>query len=111
KQMILEEVRYAEELDPDFLKALISNDPEIKQMLDEFYKNTYLPALIEFFDQGRKEGYVNPDISNEALIAYMNIFKDGFRPDILNDREQNPRLAKEMITLFFYGLLEKRPES
>ncbi|HET7628576.1 MAG TPA: TetR/AcrR family transcriptional regulator [Bacillales bacterium] len=110
KQLIVKEAKYAETINPDFLQAMMSDDPHIQQLFNNFYEKIYVPALMTFFDEGRKAGYVKQDISNEALLIYMNILKDGMRPEMFSDQQQNVRLSKELIELFFYGLLEKKTE-
>jgi AcrR family transcriptional regulator len=58
----------------------------------------------KLFDQGRKEGKVNPQISNEAAL----IFLDMYVSYVLNpsyDAVKFNHHAEELIHLFYYGIM------
>jgi len=94
-------------MDPDFLKSMMSEDPILRQMAEDFTKNKYIPLLLELIEKGRKEGYIHHHISNEAILIYINMFREGKRSNGLFDIEYSRSLFKELVTLFFYGIFGK----
>lgn len=95
-------------LSPEFLESLVSNDPEITEFVEDFYNNKILPSILEFIEEGRNNGYINNNISTEAILLYLNIFREGTEtPEVLGGQQENARLSKELSTLFFYGILGK----
>lgn len=92
---------------PDFLQAMKSEDPLIRQIAEDFTKNKYIPLIFKLIEKGREEGYIHHHISNEAIWIYINMFREGKRSDTLLKFEQSRDLLKELVTLFFYGIFGK----
>ncbi|MBE0466900.1 MAG: TetR/AcrR family transcriptional regulator [Candidatus Desulforudis sp.] len=110
EKFISEKTRDLAALNPDFLKSIMSEDPAIKEMVEDFAKYRFIPLMLNFIEKGKNDGYINKSISTEAILLYINIFKEAKRSDMLLDQEQNQRLFKELATLFYYGLLGKPRE-
>ena len=75
---------------------------------DEVYKKV-IKGFQNIFDEGKKEGIFHASISTEAIMNYMEIFQYYFinNPSIIEEFDSNPLLAKEIFSLFFYGLMER----
>ncbi|WP_243292938.1 TetR/AcrR family transcriptional regulator [Bacillus sp. FJAT-47783] len=108
KNLIFEKAAYIETVDPDFLQKLMSNDPEIKKIVDEMYQKA-MPLLVQLFEEGKREGYIDETISTETLLMYVNMFKHaGNQYQLFDSPEKNAQITKEIGQLFFYGLLKKK---
>lgn len=94
-------------MDPDFLRSMESDDPVIRQITEDFTKDKYIPLLLKLIEKGREEGYIQHDISNEAILIYINMFREGKRSASLLNLEQSRDLFKDLVTLFFYGIFGK----
>ena len=94
-------------MNPDFLKSMKSEDPIIRQIAEDFTKNKYIPLILTLIEKGREEGYIQHHISNEAILIYINMFREGKRSEALLNIEQSRDLFKELVTLFFYGIFGK----
>lgn len=94
-------------MDPDFLRSMKSEDPTIRQIAEDFTKNKYIPLILKLIEKGREEGYIQHHISNEAILIYINMFREGKRSDALLNLKQSRNLFKELVTLFFYGIFGK----
>ncbi|MDF2890076.1 MAG: hypothetical protein K0R80_443 [Clostridia bacterium] len=94
-------------LNSEFLKSIMSEDPAIRQMAEDFTKNKFIPLMLRLVEKGRAEGYINHNISNEAILLYINMFREGKRSNAFLDLEQSKQLFKEVVTLFFYGIMGK----
>lgn len=97
-------------LDPDFLKSMMSEDPVIRQMAEDFTKNKFIPLMFRLIEKGKGEGYIGDDISNEAILVYIHMFREGKHSNIFSNLEQSRHLFKELVTLFFYGIMGKPPD-
>jgi len=96
----------AKNLHPEFILLAVSKDPEIRNFLQDFYKNKSLPMLMEIIQQGREEGYVEQGISTKTILFYISMFWDILnRPEIAAEEDRCIQL--ELATLFFYGLMGK----
>ncbi|MFT9496726.1 hypothetical protein [Anaerosolibacter sp.] len=61
--------------------------------------------MLKLIEKGREEGYIHHNISNEAILMYINMFRAGKHTDTFLDLGQSRQLFKELVTLFFYGIL------
>jgi len=94
-------------LDPDFLESIMSEDPIIRQMAKDFTQNKFIPLMLRLIEKGKEEGYIHHNISNEAILRYINMFRRGKNSDEFLDLKENKQLIKELATLFFYGVMGK----
>jgi len=108
KKLIFEKAAYIETLNHEFLMKVISSDPEIQTVVDNIYKKS-IPIMVNLFEEGKREGYIDPNISNETILMYVNLFKQAMNQFQFSDvPEKNSQLTKEFGQLFFYGLLNKK---
>ena len=85
----------------DFMKDYASGNSYVEKL----YVEEALPLYIEFFQQGRKEGFIDPTISDEAILFYLQMFREYMqRSDVA---EKVLPIADELTKLFFYGLRGK----
>jgi AcrR family transcriptional regulator len=93
----------------DFMKAMISEDPEIRQVVNEVYMKEIMPVIAEFYEEGKRQGYINPELSTESIIRYMLIVRSGMAAEsvLSDDPEQNRRMMQELSPLFLYGIMGK----
>ncbi|HQE06214.1 MAG: TetR/AcrR family transcriptional regulator [Tepidanaerobacter sp.] len=94
----------------EFIQTILVKYQDMKQFIDDYYKNKAIPLMIRLIDKGRREGYINRDISNEAFLFYIGIFKE-----TINQYELISKLSKsamqELSSLFFYGILGEKPSN
>ena len=50
----------------DFMQTLISEDPEIRHLVDSVYLTDMRQMIIDFYEEGKAQGYVNPELSAET---------------------------------------------
>ncbi len=104
EKIIFNKKETAKGLHPEFIQSVVSKDPEIKKFVEDFYKNKSLPMVMEIIEQGRREGYINNNISNETILFYMGMFWEVVnRPELF--LEENKSIQLELSELFFYGIV------
>ena len=60
--------------------------------------------VMEIIEQGRREGYINNNISNETILFFMGMFWEAVnRPELF--LEENKSIQLELSELFFYGIV------
>ncbi|MFC1972459.1 TetR/AcrR family transcriptional regulator [Chloroflexota bacterium] len=93
----------------EFIQTVISEDPEIRDFVDSFYLTEIRQMIIDFYEEGKKQGYVNPKLSSESIMRYMLIVRSGmFTESVLSeDPELNRQLMQELTPLFLYGIMGK----
>ncbi|MCX5999992.1 MAG: TetR/AcrR family transcriptional regulator [Chloroflexi bacterium] len=62
-------------------------------------------SLLEFVKEGRQQGNVRSDLSDEAVITYIKFFQQGISSNLgIRDRiSRDSKLAHDLFSLFMYG--------
>ena len=96
----------------EIMQTLISEDPTIRQLVDSVYQVELTPYVIEFYEEGKRQGYVNPELPTETIMHYSEIIRRGMAAEssLSEDPEYNRKLMQELTPLFLYGILGK-PEA
>lgn len=99
-------------LPPEF--AILGNDAHfkptgaIRDYLEQFYQNKTLPFFEKLIEQGKKEGYIDPSISMEAAMVYIQLFKEALaRPGFL--RQASESMLLDLNRLFYFGFIGRSP--
>jgi len=105
ERMIFDTAKYATLLNPEFLKEIMSDSPEMRDVIEEMTA-AYMPEVIQFIESGKADGCIDDELSTESIMVYLNLMREvGYRILIFNEKEKNERLFKDLTRLFFYGLL------
>ena len=93
----------------EFMQAIISEDPEIRHIVDSVYLAEIRQMVINFYEEGKKQGYVNPEMSTETIMRYMLIVRSGMAAESIlsEDPERNRKIMQELAPLFLYGIMGK----
>jgi len=97
----------------ELLQTIISEDAEIRQLVESVSRTEITPYIIEFYEEGKRQGYINPELSTGTIMYYSDILRGGMaaKSSLTEDPEHNRRLLQELIPIFLYGLLGKpRPD-
>lgn len=61
--------------------------------------------FLELIREGKKQGEVTPDLSEEAFSIYFKSVMDIFTDPHLHYRFHNdPKLLRDLLSLFMYGI-------
>lgn len=93
------------ESDPGYSDVEIMNNPQFKQLSDSLLEQVR-EQFLGFIKEGKKQGYVNPDISDEAIEAYVEIFMQGINanPELHARTHHNRKLFHDLLLIMLYGL-------
>ena len=82
----------------------LQNDPEIKRIRMEAQEKM-IALMLGLIEEGRQQGQVNPELSEEALRIYFTIFMDVFtHSEFQRQYSRRPNLVDELGSLMLYGL-------
>jgi len=93
----------------EFMQTIISEDPEIRQYIDSVYMVEIRQAINDFYEEGKRQGYVNPELSTETIMRYILIVRSGMAAESIlsEDPEHNRKMMQELTPLFLYGIMGK----
>jgi AcrR family transcriptional regulator len=113
EMIIFDKTEIARQYNAEFLQTIISSDPELRQFVDSIFENRIFRLMSDFFREGRRQGYVNPDLSDETMILYQRIFRQGVTsyPGLLEAVERDKSLLPQLSYLYLYGIMGRRDEA
>jgi AcrR family transcriptional regulator len=90
----------------ELLRTIASEDPVIRQHVEAVYRTEIIPYMIEFWEEGKRQGYLNPDISTETIMRYSELVRNGLAAEsvLSDDPDHNRRWLEEMAPIFLYGI-------
>ena len=93
----------------EFMQTIISEDPEIRHIIDSVYLAEMRQMIINFYEEGKRQGYVNPELSTETIMRYMLIVRSGMAAESIlsEDPEHNRKMMQDLTPLFLYGIMGK----
>jgi len=85
----------------------LHNDPQIRR-IRESAQDKMTQLVMELVAEGKRNGQVNPALSDEALAIYFSLFMDVFiRPSYQMQFHQNSKLLSDLGSLMLYGLIKQ----
>lgn len=63
-------------------------------------------SFREFIKEGKEQGNLRSDLSDEAIIIYIKFFQQGIsnNPGIHDKMHRNVKLSQDILSLFMYGI-------
>ena len=91
----------------EFALFLSSDDPYIRHFLESDYMQKATALIFRFFDEGRRQGNVNPDLKTESIIRFTELIRKGLNAEneLAADPDYTLNLVKELTPLVLYGIL------
>lgn len=104
--IVLDKTKIVSQFQGELMQTAIQNDPEIQQFIESMWQQEVSQLTVDFLREGKEEGYINPSLSDEAILVYFEILRKGVQAgfNIPAKMERNPQLLRELMSLFVYGL-------
>ncbi|PTM57767.1 TetR/AcrR family transcriptional regulator [Desmospora activa] len=95
----------AKNIEQDLYRANI-DDTVIQAYIEECYQTKTIPFFKKLVDQGKKEGVIDPHLSLESVLLFIQMFKEAFaRPGFF--AHATPAMLRDIEHLLYYGLIGK----
>lgn len=93
----------------EIIEKLISQDKRIAPFLDRLFEAEIKPLWKKILADGKEQGYIEPDLDDEALFVYLDVLQAGFRarPELVQGFKENMGFIEQLTRLMFYGFLKK----
>ncbi|MCC3357852.1 TetR/AcrR family transcriptional regulator [Bacillus sp. REN16] len=106
KQIIFEKGIAVTQISDKFFRDFMKDYASGQSYIEEVYLKEALPLLTSLFDEGKQQGYIDPAISNESILFYMQMFQEFMQREDTTKRIFP--IAEDLTKLFFYGIAGKR---
>jgi AcrR family transcriptional regulator len=83
----------------------LRSDPEITQSRDAIGMEIE-NSFREFIKEGKEQGNLRSDLSEEAIITYIKFFQQGIsnNPGFRDKMHRDVKLSQDLLSLFMYGI-------
>lgn len=105
KSIIFDKKMVANQINEDFFNHFMKEYTREDSYIKQFYKEKTLPGLIKLFNEGKEQGYVDKNLSDEAILLYIQMFADYMRREEVY--EAILPLTEDLTKIFFYGVAGK----
>lgn len=87
----------------------IRSNPVLKGLIDSVTEKQF-DLFLELIAEGKRQGYLNSDLSEEAVRTYFGIIIQGMKTDsqIHNKILHNPKLFHDLLLLILHGFGKTR---
>lgn len=68
--IVFDKTEIARQYNEEFIQRVVSNDPEIQQFINSMWEGKVNQMMIDFFEEGKRQGYVTPELSQETILLY-----------------------------------------
>ena len=93
----------------ELVQTALSSDPELQLFIENIWQKEVNQLMLRFYEEGKRQGDINPELSQKSILAYTAIFRNGLmaNPDISAELGQNTEFVRELISIYLYGLIGK----
>lgn len=102
-------VDLASELNNEILTKIVTQDATVAPLIDALYETEIRPLWFAILADGKKQGYIDKKLDENALFIYLDIVKAGLsaRKDLAQSLTDNPTLIEQITRIFYNGVLKK----
>lgn len=106
ERIIFEKGFAVDQISERFFEDFMEDYASGKSYVEELYITEALPLYMKFFNEGREAGFIDPSISDEAILFYLQMFREYMqKKDVAKNIHA---IADDLTKLFFYGLSGKK---
>jgi hypothetical protein len=98
EKMVTISLQSADSVEGNLYQSELLKDPSVHNFLEEYANNKTIPLLMKLIEQGKREGHLDNDITNESILMYINSFNGMLQGNLSN------KARIDLGKLFFYGL-------
>lgn len=112
EQIITREMDISDRLSPDFIASISDGNPDIQTYYATFTEERGIPFMLRFINEGKEAGCIDPSLTEESVIFYIGMYyRELLRhPELYDNEEKKIQFTKDMLQLFFYGLMGKNSQ-
>jgi AcrR family transcriptional regulator len=108
KQIIFNKKETANHIHENFYQYFMKEYIDGNSYIEKLYEEKTIPFFMELFKEGKEQGHVDPQLSNEAIIFYIKMLKEYMqRKDVYSAILP---LTEDITKILFYGIIGKKDE-
>ncbi|MBS4201891.1 TetR/AcrR family transcriptional regulator [Bacillus sp. FJAT-49732] len=106
KRIIFNKKEAASNIHEDFYQYFMKEYAEGMSYMENLYAEKAFPRFIDLFNEGKEHGYIDPALSNEVILFYIQMMMEYMqREDVY---QKVLPMTEDLMKLLFYGIMGKR---
>lgn len=106
KRLIFRKKEASDVINFEFYENFMKDFSAGGSFVENLYLKDAIPIFMEFINEGKEKGYVDPNLPNEAIILYLQLINIGMQREEFH--EQLLQYTEEITKLVFYGIVGER---
>lgn len=109
EKLLAERFNYFKSFSSHFVMESIQNNDFTKKCMDGEVHKRVKDGIINLFEEGKKEGFIDGSITLQGMEIYMEIIQYYFvnKPSVIEKFDKNPELGKEIFSLFCNSFIKR----
>lgn len=105
--MMLQKSDSLDHVNFSLIKQAFAYDPDEITRVDTSYEEKKKHLYTQFFEEGRRKGFIHPDVSTDAIMLHRNALRALVlsNPRILTELEHNRDLLKGYMQILQFGIM------
>jgi AcrR family transcriptional regulator len=107
EQIVFDKTEIVRQYQGGLLKTVYESDPSIRDMVEGLWRDEFDRLTVGLLEEGRRHGYVTPDVSHEALLLYLEVLRRGVLASSagISAADASPELIRDLNLLILHGLV------
>ncbi len=106
KQIIFNKKEISKQIHEEFYLFMMKEYATEGNIIEKIYVEKALPYFAKLFEEGKEQGYVDPNLSQEAILFYVQMLKDYMQREEVYQKVLP--LTEDITNIFFYGIIGKK---
>lgn len=106
KQIIFNKKEISKQIHEEFYHFMMKEYATEGNIIEKIYLEKALPYFAKLFEEGKEQGYVDPNLSQEAILFYVQMLKDYMQREEVYQKVLP--LTEDITNIFFYGIIGKK---
>ncbi|MBU7595342.1 TetR/AcrR family transcriptional regulator [Metabacillus halosaccharovorans] len=108
KTLIFNKKEVASSINEEFYQYLMKEFSTEGNYIEKIYAEKAVPYLQLLLKEGKEQGYINKELSEEAMLFYIHMLKDYIQREEVYQKILP--LTEDITNIFFYGIMGKERE-
>jgi AcrR family transcriptional regulator len=107
EMIVSSKVATAAQYQGELMRAMLRDSPVMQEFMESLWTQEIEGLIRELVEEGKKLGYIDKELSQDAIWFYFEIIRKGAiaDTDLLGQIRVNEKLARDLNHLFLYGLV------
>ncbi len=94
-------------LDGELVAEMVAKNSELSVYVEGVMNKNIQSLMAALFTEGREKGFLDPSVSDELLLTYVDIFRKGMqaKAGAMQGVIDDPQELRKLIDLYFFGLI------